>query len=99
MKDPTDRSTGDLLAEKRPRGRPRKAHTLSEAERAKRYRQRRLLNAGARPVLLTAQDRAIIRRLIRDDQSREAALSGAGGLSPDSEWLRLLADLLPKLAD
>lgn len=93
MKDLTVRSTGDLL-EKRPRGRPRKDHALSDAERARRYRQRRLLNAGARPVLLTAEDRAVLRRLIRDDQ----AAAGLGSAA-DREWNRMTSAVLGKLQD
>jgi hypothetical protein len=51
MRQPEDTKTLELLPEqKRGRGRPRAENPLTPAERAKRYREKRLLNSDAKIV-------------------------------------------------
>lgn len=48
MKQPQDSFTVDLFGQARPVGRPRKAHTLSGAQRQHRYRENELNRAETR---------------------------------------------------
>lgn len=86
MRDPNDKSTGELLP-KRGRGRPKTDTAMTDAERARRYRERRALNGGA-VITLTGEELATLVACVKADLKES---------DRRSEWAIALRGVLAKL--